>query len=42
MIHIVIGTKAQLIKMAPVMVELQRRVPRHEVGRVSGSFDLRI
>jgi UDP-N-acetylglucosamine 2-epimerase (non-hydrolysing) len=25
MIHVFIGTKAQLIKMAPVMVELQRR-----------------
>ena len=25
MIHIIIGTRAQLIKMAPIMVELQKR-----------------
>ena len=25
MIHVIIGTKAQLIKMAPIMKELQRR-----------------
>ena len=29
MIHIVIGTKAQLVKMAPVMVELQKRAIKY-------------